>query len=199
VPQQLFRLFPGLTRCVALWSLAALLFTGIPLRAETQVVTEPYTLTGNQIIDKKLGDLLDLQGGMAGYGSLLKTGDGVLKLGGTSTFSGDVVVSGGVVVVNGSSQLGAASNMVTVNGVNSPGFDGGMLLLDAGTGTLSIAQPLSLNGRGPTANNSTAALMTLGNVTLTGLVQLGNSATTSFLNSGYGNLVIEGWESISVR
>jgi autotransporter-associated beta strand protein len=196
-PQQVFRISPFLTRFVALWSLAALFVTGMPLLAVTQVVTAPYTLTGNQIIDKKLGDLVDLQAGMTGYGSLLKTGDGVLKLGGTSTFSGDVVVNGGVVVVNGSSQLGAASNMVTVNGVNSPGiwspgFDGGMLLLDAGTGTLSIAQPLSLNGRGPTANNNTAALMTLGNVTLEGPVQLGNFASTTYLNSAYGNLVIAG-------
>ena len=99
-PQEWFRLSPVLTRFVTLWSLASLFFTGLPLRAETLLVTEPYTLTGNQLIDNKLGDLVDLQAGMTGYGSLLKTGDGVLKLGGTSTFSGDVVVNGGVVVVS---------------------------------------------------------------------------------------------------
>ena len=155
-PQQVLRLSPGFIRAVTLCLLFAFFLSGDPLHAAS------LTLSGDTVIDGPLGASQLFSDGITGSGSLLKTGDSVLTLGGTSTFSGDITVNGGVLVVNGSSELGAATNTVTVNGVNSPGWDGGMLLLDAGTSSLSIAQNLSLDGRGATTNNSSSALLTLG-------------------------------------
>lgn len=57
-PQECFRLSSGLTRLLNLWLLAALFLTGMPLHAETLLLTQPYTLTGHRIVDNKLGDLV---------------------------------------------------------------------------------------------------------------------------------------------
>ena len=185
-PQQVLRLSPAFTRAVTLCLFFAFLLSGDPVHAVS------LTLSGDTVITGSLGASQLYSDGITGTGNLLKTGDSVLTLGGTSTFSGDITVNGGVVVVDGSSQLGDASNMVTVNGNSSTGFGGGMLLLDAGTSALAFNQSLSLDGRGATTNNSSSALLTLGNVTLNGTVQLGNSTNPSYLNSGIGNLTLAG-------
>ncbi|MEI7776720.1 MAG: hypothetical protein WCK17_18325, partial [Verrucomicrobiota bacterium] len=105
---------------------------------------------------------------------------------------GDITVNAGVLVVKDPAALGSGVDMITVNGNSTTGWDGGMLLLDAGTSALVFNQSLSLDGRGATTNNASSALLTLGNVTLNGPVQLGNSSTTSYLSSGYGTLVMAG-------
>ncbi len=88
---EVFRGRTGLTGSVDFRLLAALLLSGIPLRAGTLPLTAHDTLTGHQSIDTQQGGLLDLHAGVASKGSLLKTGDGLLKLGGTNSLFGEIV------------------------------------------------------------------------------------------------------------
>ncbi|NBV85300.1 MAG: hypothetical protein EBS01_03320 [Verrucomicrobia bacterium] len=191
-PQQVLRLSPAFTRAVTFSLFFAFLTSGVPLRADT------LTLSGDTVVDGSLGSSQLLSDGITGTGNLLKTGDSVLTLGGSGSLSGDITVNGGVLVVKDPAALGSGVDMITVNGNSTTGWDGGMLVLDAGTSALAFNQNLSLDGRGATTNNSSAALLTLGNVTLNGDVQLGNSgAVYSYINSGYGNLTIAGDLNVS--
>jgi hypothetical protein len=153
-------------------------------------------VTGDTPLNVASGSTLNLLTPISGTGSLLETGGGVLRLGvsGASTVGtqvGDITVDNGVLVVKSPGALGAANNTVSVNGVNSAGFNGAMVILEGGTGQ-TYTQNFTLAGRGATVNSSGAALLSLGNNVLSGSIQFGNSSTASALASGYGNLTIGG-------
>ena len=82
---------------------------GISLGARTGPVTFDSSvrlvLNGDSQVSTAFGTTLNLLGDLGGSGTLWKTGDGVLRLGGTSAsgFTGDVAVSGGMLVVRGAS------------------------------------------------------------------------------------------------
>ncbi|RFC41660.1 MAG: Autotransporter-associated beta strand repeat-containing protein, partial [Verrucomicrobia bacterium] len=126
-----------------------------------------------------------------GSGNLLETGAGKVLLtgAGTSNFSGGITLNGGALVVTGTGQLGAATNTVGVTGV---GTTGGMLVIDGGKSGLTLQQSLSVSGRGPTPMASNVALLSIGNNTFTGALQLGNQASRADLGAAYGNTTFSG-------
>jgi len=75
----------------------------------------------------------------AGTGGLRKTGPGWMFLDGTNTYSGPTLIDEGKVGISSPSALGGTAQGTLV-------ADGAELLL--GAGSLTIAEPLTLNGRG---------------------------------------------------
>lgn len=115
---------------------------------------------------------------ISGVGAISKTGNGVLTLSGTSSFSGGTTISGGVLAISSRSNLGssASTNTLTING--------GTLRATSGNSTFSTASIIGAsNGTIETASGATINLA--GTNTLTGqLIKTGEgtlrlSGTTS--------------------
>ncbi len=140
------------------------------------------------------GIAIQLNGDLSGGGSLVKMGDGALRLAGAGSggFSGDVTVNGGALVLANGAALSGVSGLVSVNGVTGSGFTGGMLVLDGGGSGLTLHQGVTLSGRGPTVASAGAALLSIGNNTLNGSVVLGASSGASALAVAYGNTLVAG-------
>ncbi len=94
---------------------------------------------------------------IAGAATLVKNGPGLLLLSGANTYTGDTVISGGTVLVNGNSA--ASTSLVTVSGnaiFGGTGSHGGTVLVNAGgrlapggmgvVGALTLTNNLALNG-----------------------------------------------------
>ncbi len=88
-------------------------------------------------------------GSMSGSGMLVKSGAGVLTLGGANTYSGGTTIRGGVVSISSNANLGDDVGGLT--------FDGGALRFDAGFALSSMrARSLSM----PAAARSTPTAST---------------------------------------
>jgi autotransporter-associated beta strand protein len=111
----------------------------------------------------------------AGTDGFTKDGNRTLVLTGANTFSGDVAIRGGSVVIGATNNLGIATTAISVSGVaqtGNPGFSGGMLVLQgnvaaAGNG-MTLTREVSLAGRGSGAVNSTGGLLSVGYNTVAG-------------------------------
>src|SRR6185436_5741770 len=127
-------------------------------------LTGAGTLTGT--ITAVVGEAatLDLRGAIGGSGGFNKTGEGILRLAGANTFSGNVTVSAGTLMAGSTTALGSAAGTTTiVSGAR----------LDVAAFNLG-AEPVSVGGSG--INNRGAIVNTLNSsqqnalrfVTLTG-------------------------------
>ena len=146
-----------------------------------------YTLTGGTLtmaadvlapyISITNGNVITIASAVAGTGGLTKMGDGLLRLtNGSNTFSGTTTIAGGSLLINAASQLGVSTSAVVVTAGNAVpsnvalvGFTGGSLILDGSLAGFEFSRPLNLEGRGPIGNNG-AALLSIGNNSLSGLV-----------------------------
>ncbi|WP_397381393.1 autotransporter-associated beta strand repeat-containing protein, partial [Prosthecobacter sp.] len=133
---------------------------------------------------------------IAGSNGLTKTGNGTLRLGSNAnTFTGDVVINGGAVVITKEAQLGAGTTIISVNGLantGNPGYSGGSLVLQGGVAGMTINRDISLSGRGPGAINNGGALISVGNNTIAGNLVIGGTASQGNVISAYGNTTISG-------
>ena len=151
-----------------------------------------YTLTGsplllggiNPSIYVSLAESVTIASPLTGSDGLTLNGGGTLRLtGDNSGLTGAVTIAGGSLVVNSLNALpGAGSIRVTAgNGTptnaNLVGFTGGSLVLDGTAGGFTLGRDLNLEGRGVIGNNS-AALLSLGDNTLTGIVTTSSSPQT---------------------
>ncbi len=93
--------------------------------------------TGVVQIDEP-GANLTLTGALSGSGALVIAGNGTLTLGGTSSFSGPVYVSQGVLAINSSGSLANASTISVSSG-------GQLQLLNGGSPQLSSSAAIALN------------------------------------------------------
>lgn len=122
-----------------------------------------------------------ISGGIAGAGDFTKTGAGVLTLSSANTFSGNKIISQGVINVQNATALGSAGN-ITVN-------DGAALEIQGG---INFARPISITGTG--ISNAGAIRNISGSNTLSGLVTLTGA---SRINSDAGTLTLSAATAIS--
>jgi autotransporter-associated beta strand protein len=142
---------------------------------------------------------------LAGSAGLTKTGNGTLVLANSAnTFTGDVTVRQGTLVVSSAGQLGLGTGPVAAVGFSNtgnPGFSGGSLLINGsgvsafGTG-ISVAREITVTGRGPGAVNSTGSLITSGYNTLAGGLNFGSPISETRIWATHGTTTISGGVSL---
>ncbi|MEO6750351.1 MAG: autotransporter-associated beta strand repeat-containing protein, partial [Chthoniobacteraceae bacterium] len=135
---------------------------------------------------------------IAGTAGLAKTGDGALVLtNNANSFSGDLVINGGGIVITNALQLGTGTTAISINGVantGNPGFSGGQLVLQgglAGLTTLSTRE-ISVAGRGPGATNNGGGLVSVGNNTIAGHLVVGSTGSQGNIVETHGITTISG-------
>ncbi|KDD17787.1 autotransporter outer membrane beta-barrel domain-containing protein [Bordetella bronchiseptica] len=129
------------------------------------------TLAGNGTFDTATGTTLGWAGDIGGAGTLVKTGQGTLVLGGTNQYGGGTTVNAGTVQVVRDANLGAAAGAVSLNNARL-----------ASTGTFSTARTATLTGNG---TFDTADGTTLG---WTGAID----GAGALVKTGQGTLVLGG-------
>ncbi len=122
--------------------------------------------TGGGTIEVTNGTTLTYDGIIAGGGSLTKTGDGELRIGGVNTYTGLTTVSAGTLRVTNASGLGATSAGTTVAS--------GATVYFAAAGNYA-AEPITINGTG--VGGTTGALRLLISATNNGLITLASDST----------------------
>ena len=114
------------------------------------------------------------QGIIAGPGSLIKTGQGTLTLGGQSTYNGGTTLNGGILSISADQNLGSFSAALTL--ANNAGLET--------TATLSSVRPITLNPGGGIFQVDTAGNTT----TLSGII----SGPGFLSKTGEGALILTG-------
>ena len=151
------------------------------------------TLTGTTpTLHATLGDSAFISSVIAGNAGLTKTGGGTIRLADGNTYTGVTTINNGTLVITDESGLGADTSAVVVTEMNTTrsntsttGFSGGSLFLDGSAGGFTFSRELLLQGGGP-INSRSAALMSVGNNVLSGIVNtaVGVPATpTTFRNT----------------
>ena len=134
---------------------------------------------------------------VAGTSGLLKTGNGTLLLTNSSnSFSGDVAIKGGSIVITNTGDLGTGTTAISVLGfasTGSPGFSGGSLVLDGTVSPVTLTREVSVAGRGPGAVNNTGALTSVGNNTIAAGLTLGSTNSgEGHVSASYGDTTVSG-------
>ncbi len=128
-------------------------------------------------------------------GSLTKVGTGSLALtNNASTFSGEVVINNGALVVSGQGALGTGTTPISINGIantGNPGFSGGQLVVQGGTTGATFTREISILGRGPQAANASGSLVSIGNNTF-GDITIGSGAAETRISSVVGTATVNG-------
>lgn len=138
------------------------------------------------------GDRATIASLLAGTKGFTKSGNGTLVLTNNgNTFSGDLSIEAGNLVVTNPAQLGLGTTAISVTGIantGNPGFSGGSLILAGpGVGTgMTLNREVSVSGRGPGAANASAALISIGNNTLAGGLTISSGATESRVLATHG-------------
>ncbi|MBX6313314.1 MAG: autotransporter-associated beta strand repeat-containing protein [Isosphaeraceae bacterium] len=137
--------------------------------------------------------ILEINGVISGVGGITKSGVGVVELRGANTYAAGTTISAGVIHARNGSALGSTGRGTTVQA-------GAALWLDPpeGVTSLSVPEPLTLNGNGvPSTVATGAARVASGLVTLTGDVTLASSTAIGTDPFGSdteprGSLIIQG-------
>lgn len=163
-----------------------------------------YTITGGTSLTLagagagfrvNLGESAAISSIISGTDGLTLTGGGTIRLSNVANnYTGTTTISNGSLIISGQGALGASSSPIVVAafnpyvgagflGVNNlRGFGGGSLVLDGTGGNITISRDLSLQGRGPVGDNG-AALVSTGNNTLSGTVDMGVAFSGTNLNT----------------
>jgi autotransporter-associated beta strand protein len=162
-----------------------------------------YSLTGGDLtlagttptLHANLGESAMISSQILGSAGLTKTGGGSIRLSNNANaYTGITTISNGSLIITGQGALGASSTPIVVEafnpyvgasflGVNNlRGFGGGSLVLDGTGGNITISRDLSLQGRGPVGDNG-AALISTGNNTLSGTVDMGVAFSGTNMNT----------------
>jgi autotransporter-associated beta strand protein len=144
------------------------------------------------------GGNLTIPGAISGTGDLLKNTSGNLILRGNNTYTGNTLVTSGILTVGSANALGATSGNTQVS-------DGTEIRVDGSGNTFTVAEPLQIvgvggGGGGAIAVQNSATPTFSGPVTLAGnaTVTVGLNSTVNFTNpaaftaSGLENLTVQG-------
>ena len=179
------------------FTVGGLVFTGVTsgafsLDGSTLTLAAPTGAT-TPTVSVNTGVRATISSLVAGVSGLTKTGNGTLVLSNNgNTFTGDIAIRGGNLVVTNAGQLGLGTSAIGILGygnTGNPGFSGGSLIIQGAISSpmtgLTIAREISGSGRGPGAANAAGAIMSIGNNTFTGGITLGNgNEARLFASSG---------------
>ena len=165
-------------------TVGGLVFSGVDYTVTSSTLSLAAA-SGSPQIAVTNGNVATVSSIIAGSNGLTKSGNGLLRLtNAANSYAGATTVAGGSLLISAASHLGADASAVVVtagNGVPSNtaliGFTGGSLILDGTLLGFEFTRALSLEGRGPIGNNG-AALLSLGNNTISGLVTASASPQT---------------------
>jgi autotransporter-associated beta strand protein len=143
---------------------------GFTLGASGGTINIPYTDNTN---------VVEIQSVITGSGSLTKTGIGVLSLYAANTFTGGVVVSGGVLRTRNTAALGNIANTITVN-------NGGCIDV-YGTNIQGYTNNIIINGQ---VSSDTGALVNFGSDQQFAIRKISLGSNSSIGNNGGGRLDI---------
>jgi autotransporter-associated beta strand protein len=168
--------------------------------------------SGNLISVTNSSDTATISAPIAGSTGLSKLGAGTLNLSGANSFSGDVTVSGGTLVIANDTALGSSTNGITLNSgtfKTTASMSIGASRTLSGSGNIDAASGTTLNFTGPvsagalgivgagtvTMSNASIALASAAvsagaTLNLTGSVTSSTSARTTF--SGDGTVILAG-------
>lgn len=163
-----------------------------------------YTITGGTSLTLagagagfrvNLGESATIASIVSGTDGLTLTGGGTIRLSNVANnYTGTTTIGNGSLIISGQGALGASSSPIIVAafnpyvgagflGVNNlRGFGGGSLVLDGTGGNITISRDLSLQGRGPIGDIG-AALVSTGNNTLSGTVDMGVAFSGTNMNT----------------
>lgn len=155
----------------------------------------PGSGTGAATILVDTGETLTYAGVIAnnasGTGQLVKTGDGVLRFTGNSTYTGSTTITAGTLSFLQGTSMGTAPGAATPGHIT---VNGGTLEFENGTGSLTLATnrgialgPTSGSGGGTISVANAAATMTYA-----GIIADTVGGTGSFTKSGVGTLRLQG-------
>jgi autotransporter-associated beta strand protein len=127
--------------------------------------------------------------GVAGTGSMTKSGSGTLTITNTNSFTGGMNLLGGVVAVTSNANLGGATNPIT--------FDGGTLRMVMAASTITNTHVLTIGANGgtinittPTSGTPTFIMGSAGNLTGNGALTVTGSGTLGIVGSSSSVLVL---------
>jgi len=168
-----------------------------------------YTLTGGDItlagtgagLNANLGESATISSELLGVNGLTITGGGSIRLtNNANAYTGVTTIANGSLIITHQDQLGDDTSAIVVT-ENNPiagntgfvGYQGGSLVLDGSLAGFAFSRDLSLQGSGPLGGRS-AALLSIGNNTLSGVVSLaaGSTPRNTRLTSGNGLLTLSG-------
>jgi len=133
---------------------------------------------------------------LAGSSGLTKTGNGTLILtNNANSYTGDTVINGGALVITNEGQLGSSTNTISVMGIantGNPGYSGGQLVVVGGVAGIVMNRDISLLGRGPGALNGSGALVSVGNNTFNGSLQVAGPASEARVTATHGTTTYNG-------
>jgi autotransporter-associated beta strand protein len=158
-----------------------------------------YSLTGGDLtLAGATPTLFTAFGETATIDSLLQGTDGFVKIGGgtirltnpNNTYTGTTTISGGILSINSNGALGQDSSPIIVTGSATRGFEGGALMLAGGYSSgVTLTRSVSLQGLGPVPAFG-AALLSVGNNTITGTLSNGSGALSTGISSAGGRLTL---------
>ncbi|HBJ87700.1 MAG TPA: hypothetical protein DDZ88_28360, partial [Verrucomicrobiales bacterium] len=133
---------------------------------------------------------------LAGTQGFTKTGNGALVLANAAnTFTGDISIKQGSLVISNAWQLGSGNTAISVTGIantGNPGFSGGQLVLNGIDGGVIMTRDISVSGRGPGAVNSSGGLVSVGNNVLNGNLVIASGASEGRVTATHGITTVNG-------
>ncbi|MFG1393000.1 autotransporter-associated beta strand repeat-containing protein [Xanthobacter agilis] len=148
--------------------------------------TRALALEGAAAIATAAGTTLTLNGAIGGSGAastLTASGTGTLVLGGTNSYTGGTVVSGGTLSVSSDTNLGATVGGLTLSGgtlaASSSFSSARSVVIGSSGGTLAVASGQSLTLAGPISGSGNLTTTGPGTVILTGTGSIGGATTVA--------------------
>ncbi|WP_395741588.1 autotransporter-associated beta strand repeat-containing protein [Prosthecobacter sp.] len=139
----------------------------------------------------RLAETATINSQILGAAGFTMAGGGTLELtNATNSYTGTTTVSNGILSVTSNGALGADSSAIVVTGSATRGVGGGALMLAGGYGSgVTLARDVSLQGLGPIPAVG-AALLSVGDNTLSGTLSNGSGTLTTGISSAGGRLTL---------
>lgn len=171
-----------------------------------------YTLSGGAItlggtnagLHVNLGESATISSQISGTSGLVKSGGGAVRLANSSNnYTGTTLISNGIVIISDPGALGASSTAIGITETNltpsntgTTGFPGGTLFLDGSNGGFTVSRNINVQGNGAIGRG--AAILSIGDNTLSGVISSAGGALTpntfrnTRLTSANGTLTLSG-------